>query len=353
MSLRFTHETLGQRVVFAPGEAADAVEAEVTRTGARAVMVVATRSRAETAARVTAGLPVALMHHDVVMHVPTDVAERARLAAARHHVDAVVSIGGGSATGLAKAVALTTGLPVVAVPTTYSGSEATDVWGLTEGATKTTGADASVLPRSVVYDATLTLSLPVATSVASGLNALAHCVEALWAPRADPIDAVLAAEGVRSLAEGLPGVVDDPRALDGRELTLYGAHLSAVAFASAGSGLHHKICHVLGGRYDLPHAPTHAVVLPHVLALNAPHAPDVERRLATAFGSASALAGLEGLRHRLGAPRALRDLGLEEAQVADAAEAVIPHVPPDNPAPVTRDVLRRLLHDAWAGADPR
>jgi hypothetical protein len=153
----------------------------------------------------------------------------------------------GSTTGLAKAVALTTRIPIVAVPTTYAGSEATNVWGLTENATKTTGVDDRVLPAAVVYDAELTLSLPVALSVASGLNALAHCVDSLWAPRADPINQALAAEGIRALADGLPRIAGDPSDLAGRETALYGAYLAAVSFASAGSGLHHKICHVLGG----------------------------------------------------------------------------------------------------------
>jgi alcohol dehydrogenase class IV len=301
---------------------------------------------------VTTDLPVVLVHDDVVMHVPSATAGAARDAAAAHDVDAIVSVGGGSATGLAKAVALTTGLPIVAVPTTYAGSEATDVWGMTEGSEKTTGVDPRVLPRAVVYDATLTLSLPVDLSVASGLNALAHCVDAMWAPRADPIDAVLAAEGIRALAEGLPVVVDDPSALGGRELSLYGAYLSAVAFASAGSGLHHKICHVLGGRYGLAHAPTHAVVLPHVLALNAPAAPAAERRIATALSATTALDGLLALRERLGGPVALRDLGLEESQIPDAVAAMLPVVPPSNPAPVTADDLDRLLRAAWAGAAP-
>jgi alcohol dehydrogenase class IV len=210
-----------------------------------------------------------------------------------------------------------------------------------------------VLPRAVVYDAALTLSLPVDLSVASGLNALAHCVDSMWAPRTDPIDAALAAEGIRALAAGLPQVVDDPEGLPGREEALYGAYLSAVAFASAGSGLHHKICHVLGGMYDLPHAPTHAVVLPHVLALNGPAAPAAAGRIARAFGSDTAVGGLQALRRRLDAPRALRDYGLREAQIPAAVDAILPVVPDTNPAAVTADDLQRLLHDAWEGADPR
>lgn len=353
MPVRFTHETLGQRVRFASGEAAAALAAEVELLGAERLMVLAAPAEAEVARRVTAELPVAVVHDEVVMHVPVAVAERARTVAAEHDVDLLVSIGGGSTTGLAKAVALTTGTPVVAVPTTYAGSEATDVWGLTDDGTKTTGVDARVLPRTVVYDATLTLSLSVDLSVASGLNALAHCVDSLWAPRADPINAALASEGIRALASGLPRVVDDGTDLDGREEALFGAYLAAVAFASAGSGLHHKICHVLGGRYDLPHAATHAVVLPHVLALNGPAAPEAERRIATALGATTARQGLEDLRTTLGAPRALRDHGLREDQLDDAVAAILPVVPDSNPLEVTPEALRRLLHDAWEGTTPR
>jgi maleylacetate reductase len=328
------------------------VSAEVERLGGRRVMVVAGEAEAELADVVTAGLPTVLRHRDVIMHVPADVAERARSAAAAHAVDVLVSVGGGSTTGLAKAVSLTTGLPIVAVPTTYAGSEATNVWGLTEGGRKTTGVDDRVLPTVVVYDASLLLSLPVELSVASGLNALAHCVDSLWAPRADPINAALALEGVRGLSIGLPDVARDPKDLDGRERTLYGAYLAAVAFASAGSGLHHKICHVLGGMFDLPHAQTHAVVLPYVLAFNAPFVPDVERRLASAFDAPTAREGLAGLRQRLAAPGALSDLGMPEGGVRAAVDAVLAAVPAGNPAPVTRENLEELLHRAWEGQEP-
>jgi maleylacetate reductase len=352
MSLHFEHETLQQRVHFASGQAAVALTEEVERLAGRSLMVIASGAEAELAERITQALPVAVHHRDVVMHVPVETAEAARAAAAAHDVDVVISVGGGSTTGLAKAVALTSGLPVVAVPTTYAGSEATSVWGLTEGARKTTGVDPRVLPRAIVYDASLTTSLPVEMSVASGLNALAHCVDSMWAPRADPIDRALAAEGIRALNAGLPGVVADPTGLDGREQTLYGAYLSAVAFSSAGSGLHHKICHVLGGMFNLPHAQTHAVVLPHVLAFNAPSVPDLAQRIAVAFEAPGAVEGLERLRSRLGAPRALRDHGFQESDIPAAVEAILPAVPSDNPTPVTPDNLARLLHAAWEGGEP-
>jgi maleylacetate reductase len=351
--MRFVHDNLPQRVCFGSGDAAASVRREIAGLGASRVMVIAAKAEAELADQVTRDLPVALRHDDVVMHVPVEVAERAREAAAAAQADALVSVGGGSTTGLAKAVALTTGLPIVAVPTTYAGSEATPVWGLTEGARKTTGIDPRVLPKVIVYDATLTITLPVDMSVASGLNALAHCVDSMWAPNADPVNAAFAAEGIRSLAAGLPKVVTDPFDLDGREHALYAAYLSATAFASAGSGLHHKICHVLGGAYNLPHAQTHAVVLPYVLAFNAPAAPEAERRIAAAFGTPGAIDGMQALRGELGAPRALRDYGFTEDAIPEAAEAILPAVPPSNPRPVSAGDLRRLLRAAWSGADPR
>jgi alcohol dehydrogenase class IV len=248
---------------------------------------------------------------------------------------------------------MTTGLPVIAVPTTYSGSEATTVWGLTENGRKTTGTDSLVLPRTVVYDASLTLSLPVDMSVASGLNALAHCVDALWAPKADPINAALATEGIRALVAGLPKVAADPRDVAGREEALYASYVAAVSFASAGSALHHKICHVLGGKYNLPHAQTHATVLPYVLAFNGPADRKASARIAGAFGCDDGLDGLQRLRAVLNAPRALADYGFAEGDIPAAAEAILPAVPPSNPRPVTAADLETLLHAAWSGADPR
>ena len=351
--MRFVHDNLPQRVCFGSGEAGAFVAAEVTRLGADRVMVICSEREAPLAAQLTMGVPVALSYHDVVMHVPVEVAERAREAAVKAGADAVVAIGGGSTTGLAKAIAMTSGLPVIAVPTTYAGSEATAVWGLTAGDVKTTGTDLKVLPRSVVYDPALTLSLPVDMSVASGLNALAHCVDALWAPGADPINAALATEGIRALAAGLPRVVADPSALPGREQALYAAYVSAVAFASAGSALHHKICHVLGGKYNLPHAQTHATVLPYVLAFNGPAAPEASSRIASAFGTPAALEGLQALRERLDAPRALRDYGLAEADIPAAAAAILPSVPPSNPRRVSAADLEGLLRAAWSGAEPQ
>jgi alcohol dehydrogenase class IV len=352
--LSFVHEGLPQRVLFGAGTVERHLAAEVARLGAARVLLVASGRDADLVARLSGVLPVVLHWSEVRQHVAVELAERARAAAEQADVDLLVSVGGGSTTGLAKAVALTTGLPVIAVPTTYAGSEATDVWGLTEDGVKRTGTDPRVLPRSIVYDPDLTVGLPVALTVASGLNAMAHCVDSLWAPRADPVNRALALEGARSLASGLPAVVADPAGAAGRETCLLGAHLAAVAFTSAGSGLHHKVAHVLGGTYGLPHAETHAVVLPYVLALNSPGVPALARRLADALGATDGdpVQALDDLVTRLSGPRALRDLGMREADLDDAAERIARVVPDGNPVPVDEDRLATLLRAAWAGDRP-
>lgn len=350
--MKFLHETLGQRVTFATSGAPAAVQAEVTALGASRPMVIASDQQAELAKVVAQQIPVVHLHDEVVMHVPADVADRARKAAEDSAADVLVSVGGGSTTGLAKAVALTTGLPIVAVPTTYSGSEATNVWGLTTGDTKTTGVHPRVLPTSIVYDAALLTTLPREVAGASGLNAMAHCVDAMWGPQADPIDQALALEGIHALATGLPAVAADPTSTDGIEQALLGAYLAAVSFASAGSGMHHKICHVLGGMFNLPHAQTHAVVLPHVLAFNAPNASAVSRRLAVALGSATAVEGLSALAQTLGTPAALRDIGMPEDGIARAVDPILAAIPRNNPTPVDADNLTALLRAAWEGRLP-
>jgi maleylacetate reductase len=352
MAYVFDHETLGQRVLFGSGRAAENLALEVKRLGATRVMLIAAPFEELIARAVTEHISVALSWDDVVQHVPIDKAETARAAAFESGIDLLVCVGGGSTTGLAKAIAMTTGIPIVAVPTTYAGSEATNVWGLTEAARKTTGVDNRVLPVTVIYDAALTLSLPLELSVSSGLNGIAHCIDSMWAPRADPINAALAAEGIRALSSGLRLIAEDLNDIDGREKSLYGAYLSAVAFASAGSGLHHKICHVLGGTYNLPHAQTHATVLPYVTAFNTPFAPEAEQRIAAAFGATTAVDGLNSLRAQLGAPVALKDYGFERASIPEAAAIILAAVPASNPRPVAVDDLETLLQAAFSGETP-
>jgi maleylacetate reductase len=353
MGLVFEHETLEQRVLFGSDLAAEYVAEEIVRQHASRVMVIASKSALRMAQDITAGTKVALWHDEVVMHVPTDVADRARKAAVGAEIDLIVCVGGGSTTGLAKAIALTTEIPIVAIPTTYSGSEATNVWGLTEGARKTTGTSNRVLPSTIIYDASLTQSLPLDLSISSGLNGMAHCIDSLWGPRADPINAAMATEGIRGLAAGLSTLATNPNNIDGREKALYGAYLAAISFASAGSGMHHKICHVLGGMFNLPHAQTHAVILPYVLAFNAPYAPKAAARIATALGVTDALTGLQDLRAKLNAPRDLATYGFTRTNIEEAVQTALPLIPSSNPGPVNQDTLTLLLNAALAGKDPQ
>lgn len=349
MPLEFTHESLGQRVLFGSGQAAENLAQEIHRIGGRKVMVIAAEFEQPLAEILTVGLDITLNYSDVVAHVPLEKAEKARQEAQDYGIDVIVSIGGGSTTGLAKAIALTAGIPIIAIPTTYAGSEATNVWGITEAARKTTGVDNAVLPRTIIYDAALTISLPVELSIASGLNGMAHCIDSMWAPRTDPINQALAAEGIRALAAGLPAIKANPDNLDGREQALYGAYLAAVAFASAGSGLHHKICHVLGGAYNLPHAQTHAVILPRVMALNAPSAPAAMQRIGQALGSTDPIGALNSLYEQLDAPRALKDFGYEEKSIEESIGLILPFVPASNPRQISADLMRELLESAWSG----
>ncbi|MFC4950436.1 maleylacetate reductase [Pseudonocardia sp. GCM10023141] len=342
--LDFTYEALPARILFGAGAARTRLAAEVQRLGSTRVLLVASERDAERVREIVAPFAgsVAATFTAVREHVPIATAQAARELAARSQADAVLCIGGGSTIGAAKAVALTARIPIIAVPTTYSGSEVTPIWGLTEGDRKTTGVDLAVLPRVVVYDPELTASLPSELATASGLNAMAHGVEALWAPGHNPVSSVIAEEGIAALAVGLRA--GDPEPL------LRGGWLAASAFAVTGSGLHHKLAHVLGG-LGLPHARTHAVLLPHVLAFNAPGAPEAAARVARALGVDDPVAGLRALAADLRIPRGLRELGLREEQLAEVAALAEPAVPKDNPVPVGDGALLRLVTAAWAGED--
>ncbi|MHC6219405.1 maleylacetate reductase [Arthrobacter sp. MMS24-S77] len=349
MGIAFDHKTLGQRVVFGTGGAVENTTAAVTELGSERVLLIAGTSAQELAGSIAARMPEAVRIDEVIQHVPANSAARAVATAQETTCDAIVCVGGGSATGLAKAVALKTGLPIVALPTTFSGSEATDVWGITDQGRKTTGSDPRVLPAVVVYDASLTSGLPAHLAIASGINAMAHAIDGFWAPRADPINRAMGTEALRALVPGLKALHNAPDNLDAREQTLYGAYLAAVAFASAGSGLHHKICHVLGGRYGLSHAEMHSIVLAYVTAFNAPAAPDAARRISETFGGLSAEEALFRFREEVDAPKSLAALGLREEDLPEAAALCVEAVPATNPRPVTRQDLEKILRLAWAG----
>jgi maleylacetate reductase len=343
------------RVLFGAGRARE-IPREIERLGHERALLIAGAAGGRASERLAVQLEARLAgrFETIRPHVPVAVAAEAAAVADDLEADCLLAIGGGSAIGTAKAVARRSGLPIVAVPTTYSGSEMTPVWGETEAGRKTTGRAAAVLPKVVVYDPELTLSLLPATTAASGMNALAHAVEAFWAPGRNPVATLLAEAAIDELREALPGAVEHPANLDFRSAALLGAHLAGSAFATAGSGLHHRICHVLGGSFNLPHAETHAVVLPQVVAFQEPEPDGPTTRLAALLGSGSATpaAALYDLAEQLGLPRSLRDLGLPADRLWEAIPEIVEKAPPDNPRRVDADGVRLILEGALEGRRP-
>ncbi len=345
-SIAFTSDWTRVRVVFGEGVVTH-LGAEIDRLVARRALLVTTPGRAAALAsiRIALGSRLAGVCDQAVLHVPVDRVRAAVAEVDRMQADALVAIGGGSAIGLAKAVALERSLPIVAVPTTYSGSEMTSIWGMTDGGTKRTGRSDAAAPRRGGYDPELTRPLPADVSAASGMNAIAHAVEATYAAGAGPIAVAAAEEALRLLSRALPIVVDRPDDPAARALALRGAHAAGVALELAAMGLHHKICHVLGGTFGLPHAPTHAALLPHVTAFNAPAVPEAMTRVARALDVDDAAAGLHALTRRLWLTATLGSLGLRADDVERAA-GLVTSAAYANPRPVTSDDVRAILRTA-------
>ncbi|MBW9103304.1 maleylacetate reductase [Paraburkholderia phenoliruptrix] len=348
----FVYTGRAARVVFGAGKRAT-IGDEVRLLGARRALVICgleQRALGESLSAALEGASAGLFDR-AAMHVPATLAREARELAGQLRADCLIAAGGGSAIGLAKAVALTSGLPVIAVPSTYAGSEMTPIYGITEGGLKRTGSDLRVLPRTVVYDPELTLSLPTALSLTSGINAIAHAAEGLYARDANPVTSLFAHEGITALARSLPTLAREPSNLDARADALYGAWLCGSVLGSVGMALHHKLCHTLGGSFDLPHAPTHTVVLPHALAYNASAAPQAMARIADALGCDDAPAGIHALARELGVPVSLAALGMREADLDRAADLACQNAY-WNPRPLERAPIRALLQRAFDGAPP-
>lgn len=349
----FRHRMLPMRVSFGAGSISE-LPTELDELGLRRVLVLSTPGRQRLALEIAASLGGRSVgvHPHASEHVPIRAAAAAAKAATAAAADGCVAVGGGSTIGLAKALALERGLPVVAVPTTYSGSEMTPIWGVTdetgEGTAKRTGRDDAVLPRSVIYDPALTTGLPVAVSVTSGFNALAHAVESLYAPDGSPVTALLAAEGVRALVGALPAVAAEPRDVDARGDVLYGAWLCGSCLGATTMGLHHQLAHILGGSFGLSHAGAHTVLLPHVLAFNAPAVPEADTALRRVLGTDRPAAALQALAGKLGAPITLAELGFAERDIDEVAKRAAAK-PYANPREVTAAGVRDLLISAIRG----
>ena len=348
----FVYQALPQRIVFGSGTIA-AVGEELTRLGCSRAFVLATPQQKNSldALRRSLGQLCSGGFSKAAMHTPVEVTEEAVAAALRAEADCLVSLGGGSTTGLGKAIALRTDLPQIVIPTTYAGSEATPILGETADGRKTTQRSLKVLPEVVIYDVELTMTLPVRLSVTSGLNAIAHAVEALYTRESNPIISILAVESVRALVSALPRLKSDARNREARSDALYGAWTAGTCLGAVGMALHHKICHVLGGSFDLPHSETHAVILPHAIAYNEASATAQLRPLQAVLGTQIG-AGLHDLAMQLEAPTRLADIGMPREGLDRAADEIAA-TPYWNPRPVERDAIRRLLEDAFEGRRPR
>jgi maleylacetate reductase len=265
--------------------------------------------------------------------------------------DCIVSLGGGSTTGLGKAIALRTDLPQIVLPTSYAGSEMTPVVGQTSGGIKTTQSSPKILPEIVIYDVDLTMTMPTKLSATSGINAIAHAVEALYARDRNPVISLMAQESIRTLAHALPKICAQPDDRAARTDALYGAWLSGICLGAVGMALHHKLCHTLGGSFNLPHAETHTVILPHALAYNAPAAPEAMTRIAGALGVPDAAPGLHDLARKLAAPTSLREIGMPESGIDQAADLAVKN-PYWNPRTIEREAIRELIARAWRGDAP-
>ncbi|MFZ2066948.1 MAG: maleylacetate reductase [Xanthobacteraceae bacterium] len=342
----FTHDVPPQRVVFAAGALARLGE-ETERLGLSRALVVATPGSGERLGQKILeilGARAAGLHAQAVIHAPKAIAEVGLAAARGAKADGLVAAGGGSAIGLAKAIARETGLPIVAIPTTYSGSETTSIFGITDGARKVTGRDAKVMPRTIIYDSELTLGLPAAVSAASGMNAIAHCVESFWADGRTPVTLALASEAMRRFAKNLPAVVANGADRDARGECLVAAWLSGTVL-SVSNGLQHKLAHVLGG-LGLPHAEAHAVILPHVTRFNLAAAPEANARLAEALVSGDPAAAVAAMLKQFPIPQRLRDIGFDAGKT-DFVAGEIAAQAIKSPRPVSGAEVHELLQAAY------
>ncbi|MFM0349812.1 maleylacetate reductase [Paraburkholderia sp. RL17-347-BIC-D] len=350
--LNFVYTSWRNRVVFGEG-AITGLSDELASAGLDRVLVVCTPQQRALAELVQshAGKSAVAIFDEARMHVPASVVRSASEVARSANVQGVVAAGGGSTIGLAKMLALHEQIPYVAVPTTYAGSEMTPIYGITAMNEKRTGRDERVLPKTVIYDPSLTLDLPWPVSVSSGLNAIAHAAEGLYAFDSNPILQLMAEEGIRAMANGMRQLATKPHDIEARGACLYGAWLCGSVLGQAGMAIHHKLCHVLGGSLDLPHAETHAVMLPHTIGYNAEFAPGAMARIRRALNAEDAAMGLYELGAELGSPCSLRDLGVQERELSRIVDVTIAN-PYWNPRPLERSDLMDMLYQAWRGDPP-
>lgn len=350
--VNFTYNALPSRVIFGSGRRIE-VKAELERLGINRALVISTADQSATGAEFAAmiGDRIGAIYPGAVMHTPVDVTESAMHQMQQMNCDGILSVGGGSTIGLGKAIAYRTDLPQLVVPTTYAGSEMTPILGQTEKGLKTTLRSPKVLPETVIYDPELALTLPGFITGPSGMNAIAHAVEALYAENTNPIISMMAEASIKALGSALPVLMKDGSDISARESATYGAWLAGVCLGSVGMAIHHKICHTLGGTFDLNHADVHCLMIPYSTAFNAQSAPLAMEAISRALGEKDAAKGLYKLLQAIGGKRSLASMGMTEADLDQAAELAVQN-PYYNPRPVTREGVREMLQAAFEGRHP-
>ncbi|KAK4705463.1 maleylacetate reductase, partial [Phenoliferia sp. Uapishka_3] len=355
----FIYNALPARVIFGWGTSSQAA-AEVRALGCSKVLVLTTPQQVASgeAVKATLGELGAGIYSNATMHTPMSVTLDAMAMVEKLGVDCVIAVGGGSTIGLGKAIALKSDgrIKQIVIPTTYAGSEATPIIGQSEtdanGQTlKTTQKTTKVLPQVIIYDIDLSMTLPAQMTVTSGLNSIAHAVEALYAPEANPIHSSLAEQGITSIARSIPAIIKNSQDKDARSDALFGAWCGGTVLGAVGMSLHHKLCHTLGGSFGMPHAETHTVILPHAVAYNEPYAKVAIGRVAKALGVENAAQGLFDLAKDNGAPYSLQALGFKEEDLEKAAD-IAAKAPYPNPAPLDKEKLLKLLTNAYHGTRP-
>ncbi len=348
----FAYTSHPGRVVFGRNTLAS-LAGEIDRLGTRALLCCTPGREAEVEALArNLGDRVAGICAIAKLYVPVEIVAEAQAVARASGADCLVSYGGGTAIGLAKGIALELDLPIVSVVTTYSGSETTDRQGMLEGGAKKMHASPRMLPSTVIYDPDLLGALPLEVLIPSGINAVAHAVEAFYGEGANPVSSIIAEEGIRAMAEALPRIASAPSDIDALGDGLYGAWLCSLPINATGVALHHKAAHAVGGGWNLPHADTHTILLPHSVAYNRPAAPEAMQRVSRALATeADAAVALFDLLERIGAPTALRDLGMPEGDIGRAADLIMA-APYYNPRPMEAGALREMLSNAWRGQRP-
>ena len=345
---QFTYNANPSRVLFGSGTSTQ-LAGEISALGCSRALILSTPQQVELAekTRVDIGPLATATFTGAAMHTPVAVTDEAIKNVEQSTIDCLVPVGGGSTIGLSKAIALRTGLPQIALPTTYAGSELTPLLGQTEDGVKTTQRTIKVLPEVVIYDVDLTLTLPTALSVTSGINAMAHAIEALYAENRNPVISMLAEEGIRALYRTLEVISDKPSDVAARREALFGAWLCGTSLGSVGMALHHKLCHTLGGTFDLPHAETHTVLLPYVTAFNAVAVPELDA-LGRELNGTSLAVSIAELVDRTGAPKSLAAIGMPKDGLDRAAELAVSN-PYFNPRKFSQGEIRELLENAFHG----